>query len=101
MVAFAPVENPQIAVAVVVEGEEAGDAAGGRTAGPIAGIALKKFFESSVAPKVAENPEGASGRKPPRFSSAASYDKACQNSLSGGYFEPIIFKTPRGEAYFI
>lgn len=36
----------------------AGDAAGGRTAGPIAGIALKKFFESSVAPKVAENPEG-------------------------------------------
>lgn len=58
MVAFAPRRKPQIAVAVVVEGEEAGDAAGGRTAGPIAGIALKKFFESSVAPKVAENPEG-------------------------------------------
>ena len=60
MVAFAPVENPQIAVAVVVEGEEEGDAAGGRTAGPIARVALKKFFDSSVAPRVAENP-GESG----------------------------------------
>lgn len=60
MIAFAPVENPQIAVAVVVEGEEAGDAAGGRTAGPIAGAALKKFFESSVAPKVSETPGGPS-----------------------------------------
>lgn len=45
-------------MAVVVEGEEAGDAAAGARRGPIAGIALKKFFESSVAPKVAENPEG-------------------------------------------
>ena len=32
MVAFAPVENPQVAISVVVEGEEIGDASGGRTA---------------------------------------------------------------------
>lgn len=47
MVAFAPVENPQIAVSVVVEGEEVGDAAGGRTAGPIMREAMKKYFETN------------------------------------------------------
>ena len=58
MVAFAPVENPQVAISVVVEGEEIGDASGGRTAGPIVGTALKKYFEPSpLFPKVgnAEN----------------------------------------------
>ena len=58
MVAFAPVENPQVAISVVVEGEEVGDASGGRTAGPIVGTALKKYFETSpLFPKVgnAEN----------------------------------------------
>lgn len=58
MVAFAPVENPQVAISVVVEGEEIGDASGGRTAGPIVGTALKKYFETSpLFPKVgnAEN----------------------------------------------
>lgn len=45
MVAFAPVENPQIAIAVIVEGEEVGDAAGGRTAGPIVKEAFKHYFK--------------------------------------------------------
>ena len=53
MVAFAPVENPQIAISVVVEGEEAGDAAGGRTAGPIVREAFKKYFGSvKILPEI-------------------------------------------------
>lgn len=50
MVAFAPVENPQVAVAVVVEGEEPGDASGGRTAGPI----VKSIFETWAREKAVD-----------------------------------------------
>lgn len=49
MVAFAPADKPEVAIAVVVEGEEPGDAAGGRTAGPIVHEALKKYFERRPA----------------------------------------------------
>lgn len=43
---FAPVENPQIAVVVVVEGTEPGDSfAGGKTAAPIARAVLERYFQ--------------------------------------------------------
>ncbi len=45
MAAFAPVEKPEIAVCVVVEGEEPGDAGGGRTAGPIVHEAMRAYFK--------------------------------------------------------
>jgi len=41
MIAFAPAIDPEIAIAVVIEGEEPGDASGGKTAGPV----VKKVFE--------------------------------------------------------
>ncbi len=46
MISFAPADNPEIATVVIVEGEEPGDVAGGRTAGPITGAALKKYFRT-------------------------------------------------------
>ncbi len=49
MIAFAPVENPEVAICVVVEGERVGDVSGGRTAGPIVHEGLKKYFESKPA----------------------------------------------------
>ncbi len=48
MIAFAPVENPQIAIAVMVEGEEARQVAGGSTAGPIVKTAIETFFEKTA-----------------------------------------------------
>ena len=45
MIAFAPVENPEIAAAVIVEGEEPGDASGGATAGPIMREMLLEYFK--------------------------------------------------------
>lgn len=45
MVAFAPIEDPEIAVCVVVEGEEPGDAAGGKTAGPIVKEIFSEYFK--------------------------------------------------------
>ncbi len=49
MIAFAPAENPEIAMCVVVEGEESGDVGGGRTAGPIVKSAMKRYFETRQA----------------------------------------------------
>ncbi|MBO5255521.1 MAG: peptidoglycan glycosyltransferase, partial [Opitutales bacterium] len=49
MIAFAPVENPEVAMCVVVEGEEVGDVGGGRTAGPIVNAAMKTYFETRTA----------------------------------------------------
>ncbi len=45
-VAFAPVENPKIAIAVMVEGEEIGDVGGGKTAGPVVQKVFEKYFEA-------------------------------------------------------
>lgn len=45
MIAFAPVENPEIAAAVIVEGEEPGDASGGATAGPIMREMFAEYFK--------------------------------------------------------
>jgi len=44
MVAFAPAENPKIAIAVMIAGEAPGDAAGGRTAGPVVKEIIKQYF---------------------------------------------------------
>lgn len=45
MIAFAPVEKPEIAIAVLVEGEIMGDASGGATAGPIVKDVLEEYFK--------------------------------------------------------
>ena len=45
-ICFAPLENPEIAVAVMLEGEEIGESyGGGVNAGPVANTILKKYFE--------------------------------------------------------
>ena len=49
MVAFAPADNPEIAMAVVIEGEEPGDASGGKTAGPIVKAVMEKYFSNKPA----------------------------------------------------
>ena len=49
MVAFAPAENPEVAICVIVEGEKEGDVAGGKTAGPIVREGIKKYFETKPA----------------------------------------------------
>jgi penicillin-binding protein 2 len=44
-VGFAPIDNPQIAIAVAVEGTDPNDNYhGGLTAGPIAGAVLNEYF---------------------------------------------------------
>lgn len=45
MVAFAPVENPQIAIAVALEGAEGENFGGGANAGPVVKAILEKFKE--------------------------------------------------------
>jgi penicillin-binding protein 2 len=47
-VGFAPVENPQVAFAVLIEPDEFGEMYGGQTSGPIAGKILKKYFEQKA-----------------------------------------------------
>ena len=45
-ICFAPVENPEIAIAVALEGDTPGEEfGGGRNAGPVASAILKKYFE--------------------------------------------------------
>jgi len=46
-VCFAPIEDPQIAIAVTVEGDKPGDFYGSREAVPVAGAVLKKWFEKN------------------------------------------------------
>jgi len=54
---FAPIEEPEVAVAVVVEGTEEGDDyAGGRTAAPVARAVLEAWFRSDR-----EAPSGGGG----------------------------------------
>ncbi|HEX2855646.1 MAG TPA: penicillin-binding transpeptidase domain-containing protein [Opitutaceae bacterium] len=50
-ICFAPAENPEVAVAVVVEGDTIGEAyAGGTYAAPVASAILKKYFEKKNRP---------------------------------------------------
>ncbi len=44
MVAFAPADNPQIAIAVMIPGEEPGEVGGGKTAGPVVKAVFEKYF---------------------------------------------------------
>ena len=44
MIAFAPIDDPQIALAVVIEGEQLNDVSGGTTSGPIVKKVLEKYF---------------------------------------------------------
>jgi penicillin-binding protein 2 len=54
-ICFAPIENPEIAVSVVVEGETIGENFGGGTnALPVASAVLKKYFEKKA---IASNTE--------------------------------------------
>ncbi len=53
VVGFAPLENPQVAFAVVVEGTDPGDHFhGGLTAGPIVGAVLKQYFKGNPGAEV-------------------------------------------------
>ena len=48
-ICFAPIENPEIAMAIVVEGENIGENYGGGTyAVPVASAVLKKYFEKKT-----------------------------------------------------
>lgn len=51
LVCFAPVENPQIAIAVALEGEEDKDFGGGAFAGPVAHAILTAWKEKQERPK--------------------------------------------------
>lgn len=60
-VGFAPVEQPRIAIAVMVEGQEPGDNfAGGATAAPIARAVLRTYFDKLEAQR--RLPEMAAGQ---------------------------------------
>lgn len=48
-IAFAPAENPEIAVAVMLEGEDLGEEfGGGRNSAPIAALVMKRYFEKKM-----------------------------------------------------
>jgi penicillin-binding protein 2 len=48
-ICFAPIEDPQVAVAVAVDGEAGEDTQGGLAAAPIASAILRKYFEKRSA----------------------------------------------------
>jgi penicillin-binding protein 2 len=50
-ICFAPIENPQIAIAIAIRSDQPGENyGGGRNAGPVADAILKKFFEKQARP---------------------------------------------------
>ncbi|HTU03509.1 MAG TPA: penicillin-binding transpeptidase domain-containing protein, partial [Candidatus Sulfotelmatobacter sp.] len=56
-ICFAPLENPEIAIAVGIEGDEPGENfAGGRYAVPVASAVLKKYFEKRQASAAVTGP---------------------------------------------
>jgi penicillin-binding protein 2 len=59
MVAFAPVENPQIAIAVALEGDAGENFGGGANAGPVVKALLEKFKEQRDRPPGAKLEIGA------------------------------------------
>ena len=56
-ICFAPIENPEIAVAVMLEGDTIGESyAGGLYAAPVANLILKKYFEKRDHPSAFVSP---------------------------------------------
>lgn len=56
-ICFAPIENPEIAVAVMLEGDTIGESyAGGLNAAPVANLILKKYFEKRDHPSAFVSP---------------------------------------------
>jgi penicillin-binding protein 2 len=56
-ICYAPVENPEIAMAVAVEGDTANEAyQGGRYAEPVAAVILRKYFDKKAHPPVFVQP---------------------------------------------
>ena len=54
-ICFAPLENPEIAIAVTVEGDTAGEVVGGRSfASPVAQALLKAWWEKKHRPPAAQ-----------------------------------------------
>jgi penicillin-binding protein 2 len=51
IICFAPVENPQIALAVVMEGDEGQNFGGGANSGPVANAILRAWKEKQERPK--------------------------------------------------
>ena len=50
-ICFAPIEKPEIAIAVMIVGDTAGESLeGGRYAAPVAAVILKKYFETKNSP---------------------------------------------------
>ncbi len=50
-ICFAPADNPEIAMAVMLEGDTIGETfGGGRNAGPVAATVIKKYFENKNRP---------------------------------------------------
>ena len=50
-ICFAPADNPEIAMAVMIEGDTIGEEfGGGRNAGPVAATVIKKYFENKNRP---------------------------------------------------
>ena len=50
-ICFAPADNPEIAMAVMLEGDTIGEEfGGGRNAGPVAATVIKKYFENKNRP---------------------------------------------------
>ena len=50
-ICFAPIEKPEIAIAVMIEGDKLGETfGGGANAGPVAATVLKKYFEKKNRP---------------------------------------------------
>lgn len=70
-ICFAPIEDPQIAIAVTIEGDTPGEEfAGGRYAGPVAHAVLKKWWEKKQRAPSAQlaSAESPTALTPPSFS---------------------------------
>ena len=56
-ICFAPIEKPEIAVAVMLEGDTLGETyGGGREAAPVANLILRKYFEKQAHPSAFVTP---------------------------------------------
>jgi penicillin-binding protein 2 len=57
-ICFAPAENPEIAIAVAMEGDTIGETyGGGLNAGPVANTIIRKYWEKKTAPPAVTKPD--------------------------------------------